>query len=169
MKRKADTNMRQELNLFEVWKEYEHIAMHFNELLIQLRIRALGGIAVIVALVSILSKGEASVGFRWEIVAAVLFILSLVWVAIWIIDMNYYRRLLFGAVRAVLEIEKESANTRELKSLKLSHRIKEAVEGNFSGLDKNPLWKDAAVWFYALVLIALLVGFGISFWQYSHA
>ena len=82
--------------------------------------------------------------------------------------MNYYRRLLFGAVRAVLEIEKESAYTKELKSLTLSHRIKEAVEGNFSGLNKNPLRKDAAVWFYTLVLLALLVGFGISYWQYSH-
>jgi len=167
MKRKENSNTRQELNFFEVWKEYEHIAMHFNELLIQLRIRALGGIAVIVALVSILSKGDASVGFRWGIVAAVFIVLTLVWVAIWIIDMNYYRRLLFGAVRAVLEIEKESA-TRKLTTLMLSHRIKEAVEGNFSGLDKNPLSKDAAVWFYTLVFLALLVGFGISFWQYIY-
>lgn len=110
MATKRKTNKEKKPSVFEVWKEYESIAMHFNELLIQLRTRALGGIAVITALVSVLSKGETASDFRWSVLSAVLFILTLVWIAIWILDVKYYRRLLYGAVRDVLEIESVSGS-----------------------------------------------------------
>lgn len=154
------------LSIFRVWKEYEQIAMHFNELLIQLRMRALGGVAAITALVSFLSKGDTSADFRWGIVAAVLSVLAIVWAAIWIIDAKYYTRLLLGSVRAVLEVEVISRKAITITGLQMSHRIKETVEGNFSNLDKNPFWKDAVWWFYTLVLIALLVGIYFSLAQH---
>lgn len=40
-----------ESDLFNVWKEYEGIAMHFNELIIRLRTHALGGVAAISAII----------------------------------------------------------------------------------------------------------------------
>jgi hypothetical protein len=44
--------------LKEVWKDYEEIAMHFNDLLIKLRTQALGGVAALSALVGIFGKTE---------------------------------------------------------------------------------------------------------------
>lgn len=166
---KAKRTKQEPLRIFEVWKEYEHIAMHFNELLMQLRMRALGGIAVVSALVGLLSKTDTAADFRWGLVASVLSILSFVWAAIWVIDMMYYRRLLLGSVRAVLEIEATSAGSAMIDSLQMSHRIKETVEGNFNNLNKNPFWKDAVFLFYFLVVIALLLGLYISLVQHCTA
>src|SRR5437870_6894166 len=117
------------VNIFEVWKEYEKIAMHFNELIIQLRVRALAGVATISALVGFLSKGDTPEDFRWGILAAVFAMLLLVWLAIWFLDMHYYNRLLLGSVRAILEIEKASNAGEPLAKLTISHRIEEAVAG----------------------------------------
>lgn len=166
MSTKPKRNQAKKPSVFEVWKEYEAIAMHFNELLIQLRMRALGGIAVITALVSLLSKGDTETDFRWGVLSAVLLILALVWIAICIIDMKYYRRLLYGAVRAVLEVEEVSKSRNAVSGIQMSHRIKESVEGNFEGLDKNLFWKDAVLWFYATVLVSLLIGLYVSLDQH---
>lgn len=162
MNKKPTKTKPKKLEVFEVWKEYEQIAMHFNELLMQLRMRALGGVAAISALVGILSKGDTAADFRWGIVSAVLLAIAVVWIAVWIIDTKYYTRLLYGSVRAVLEIEKISRESRIVRSLEMSHRIKESVEGDFSGLDKNPVLKSAVSWFYALVLFILLAGAYLS-------
>lgn len=166
MNRKSIETKPKKFEIFEVWKEYEQIVMHFNELLMQLRMRALGGVAAISALVGILSKGDTSSDFRWGIVSAVLSVLSLVWIAIWIIDVKYYTRLLLGSVRAVLEVEEISHRAKTVSSLLMSHRIKETVEGNFSKLDKNPFWRDAVWWFYTLVFVALLAGTYFSLTQH---
>lgn len=153
-------------SVFDVWKEYEKIAMHFNELLIQLRTRALGGIAVITALVSVLSKGETASDFRWSVLSAVLFILTLVWIAIWIIDVKYYRRLLYGSVRAVLEIEAISNSHKVVNSLRMSHRIKEAIESGRQEPAAKHLWSDAIAWFYTVILVSLIAGMYISLDQH---
>lgn len=162
-KRKAVPKMP---SVFEVWKEYENIAMHFNALLIQLRTRALGGIAVITALVSVLSKGETASDFRWSVLSAVLLILMLVWIAIWIIDVKYYRRLLYGSVRAVLEIEAISNSQKVVSSLQMSHRIKEATEGGRQEPAAKHFWRDAIAWFYTIVLVSLIAGVYISLDQH---
>ena len=166
MNRKSTETKPKKFEIFEVWKEYEQIAMHFNELLIQLRMRALGGVAAISALVGILSKGDTVADFRWGIVSSVLLVLTLVWIAIWIIDVKYYTRLLLGSVRAVLEVEEISHRAKTVSSLQMSHRIKETVEGDFSNLDKNPFWRDAVWWFYTLVFVALLAGAYFSLVQH---
>lgn len=152
-------------DIFEVWKEYEGIAMHFNELIIQLRVRALGGVAAISALVGFFSKGDTPKDFRWGILASVFVLLCFVWIAIWLLDIFYYNRLLMGAVRAILEIEKLSEQYVKIKKLNMSHRIEETVSGDFSGLGKEPLWSGRR-WFYLLVFIALLLGLCFSLGQY---
>ncbi|WP_045057133.1 hypothetical protein [Aliterella atlantica] len=45
--------------IFQVWREYENIAMHFNELLIKLRVQALGAIAIIGTISTALLKESA--------------------------------------------------------------------------------------------------------------
>jgi len=151
-------------DLFEVWKEYERIAMHFNELIIQLRVRALASIAAISALVGFLSRGDPE-GFRWGILAAVFVMLAIFWVAISILDLRYYNRLLIGSVSAILEIEKASKNQTKIREINMSHRIEEAVAGNFTRIPKEPSWSGRRL-FYVLVLIALLGGSYFSLNQY---
>ncbi len=41
---------------FEAWKQYESIAMHFNELIARFRLQALGGTATIAAVGALYSK-----------------------------------------------------------------------------------------------------------------
>jgi hypothetical protein len=123
-------------NIFEVWKEYEAIAMHFNDLIIQLRIRALGGIAAISAVVGFIYKENSSELFRWGILGGVFFKLIIVWSAIWIIDFYYYNnRLLAGAVYAIKEVEKLSEHEGSVQYLNMSTRIEQSVRGK---LPKEP-------------------------------
>jgi len=151
--------------IFEVWKEYENIAMHFNELLIKLRMQALGGIAAISALVGFLSKGDTPEDFRWGILASVFFILVLFWVAIWFLDFRYYNRLLLGAVAAIFQIEEKSKTHTHIQELELSHIVEQAVRGKTKGL-KGPGLLSGRHWFYGLVLLALSIALFISTEEY---
>jgi len=95
-------------NKFQLWLEYEKIAVHFNELLMQLRLRALAGVSLIVSLAGFFSsKGNGEM--NWIVLAFVLFVLVCVWIAIFVIDKFYYQRLLGGAVEAILELEAGTA------------------------------------------------------------
>ncbi len=148
------------LKIFDVWKEYEGVAMHFNELIIQLRVRALAGVAAISAFVGFLSRGDTPEQYRWGILAAALVMLCLVWISIFCLDIFYYDRLLIGSVRAILELEEASKEKSYIKELNLSTRIEETVAGkagNFKGWKKEPFW-NGRMWFYVIVFVALLLG-----------
>jgi hypothetical protein len=45
--------------VFEVWKKYEEITMHFNDLLMRLRTQALAAVAALATIVGIFSKAGA--------------------------------------------------------------------------------------------------------------
>ena len=45
-------------NLFELWREYEALAKHFNELLIQVRHWALGSLAGILTVAAAMAKSK---------------------------------------------------------------------------------------------------------------
>jgi hypothetical protein len=95
-------------NRFKVWKEYEGVAMHFNELIIKLRSQSLGAVAVFATLAGVIVKSDTSTKFRWGFLLGVFTLLSFFWVAVWILDLCYDNRLLAGAVKAIEEIEKKA-------------------------------------------------------------
>lgn len=159
-------DVAEEHDIFEVWKEYERIAMHFNELIIQLRVRALGGIAAISALVGFLSKGDTPEDFRWGIFAAVFGVLVVVWIAIIFLDIFYYDRLLNGAVSAIFYIEEESKTKTKIKMLNLSHLIEESVRGKTEKIKEGIF--SGRRWFYGLVLAALIGSFYFSLTEYCY-
>lgn len=137
---------------FALWQKYEDVAMHFNGLVIKLRTQALGGIAAIITLsglsVNFVSKSTTSI--QWVILAGTFVFLLLVWVAIWIIDMQYYNRLLQGAVRAIIECESKTEGRITLST---------TIERQFGNRNSE---KDIAAWpqrcFYLLVAFGLIVG-----------
>ena len=131
---------------FQQWIETEKITMHFNDLLVNLRIRAIasislatGGFAALIVTREESARDFAALGL------ASLF-LALIWISIWIIDATYYQRLLKGAVNEALRIE------AAMGTVKLSH----SIESCFTG--------SAGRWcFYSLPLLALIAVAGISF------
>src|SRR6516162_8757312 len=150
------------LDLFSVWKEYEGVAMHFNDLLIRLRTQALGGVAALAALAGVMVRGDLAPTLRWGVLACSFLLLILFWVAVWILDMRYYNRLLHGAVKALLEIEEASRQNMPAPSLALSTRIEQTAEQGISltvagkpcfGGGRLPIW-----WFYSSVCFGLLCG-----------
>ena len=134
---------------FDLWVEYEKIAMHFNGLLIQLRLRALAGISLIASLAGIFADNQNG-SLNWSLIAFVLVVLFLVWVAIFVIDQFYYDRLLTGAVRELLELEK-NAKVEDFP-IKMSTKIEIAAIKNRTS---SP-WIVAVLWFYGIIALLLL-------------
>jgi hypothetical protein len=137
-----------------LWEKYEDIAMHFNDLLIRLRMQALGVVAALSALVGIFTKIESK-PITWEIAALIFAGLLSFWVAIWILDFAYYNRLLIGAVSALLELEEFSKTNRRIDHINMSTMIGRAVSGKI----KHRLGPTLGIWsFYGIVAVALFLG-----------
>ncbi len=164
MKNKLEITVKQpsdsdeeDFDLFIVWKEYEAIAMHFNDLILKIRTQSLAAVAAFATIAGLLLKGESiSHELRWGTLTAVFIALCVFWLAIWIIDFTYYNRLLLGAVRALIKIEEESKTRTRTSSIYVSTYIEEAValrapaKGEDLGLSKGR-WM-----FYTLVFLLLL-------------
>jgi hypothetical protein len=160
-----EPNQQQGWPVFELWKKYEDIAMHFNDLLIRLRTQALGAVAALTTIIGVFAKAGADRQTSWEMVAFAFAILFVFWLAIWVIDFCYYNRLLKGAVAALLDVEKESETKLHIQSIKMSTNIEAAVAGRLKK-DANEWLIDAGRWvFYILVALTLLGGFAFSFYQ----
>jgi hypothetical protein len=96
---------REGTNVFQMWKEYEAIAIHFNDLILKLRIQALGGVAAIAAIAGIVLKEAEDGKFQWNLLGFSFLALIPVWVAVWLLDFLYYTPLLYGAVEAIRKLE----------------------------------------------------------------
>lgn len=132
---------------FDVWKESEGIAIHFNQLLMQLRLRALAAVGFIVSLAGLAGK-TASGEINWIMMSVVLGVLLVSWIAIFLIDNFYYKQLLLGAVEAILELEDSTAG-EDIK-LNLSKKV---------GAKASAEWP--VYWFYGLTG-AMLFGLMIA-------
>ncbi len=148
--------------LKDVWDKYEGIAMHFNDLLMRLRTQALAAVAAISILVSIFGKTGTDPKLSWELAVLVFSLLSVFWVAIWVIDFFYYNKLLIGAVAAILDLEKMSNDTMWIRRIDISTKIENAVAGvgeapsyTFSKRFKTAFGRRA---FYLIVFVALIGG-----------
>jgi hypothetical protein len=150
-------------DVFEVWKKYEDIAMHFNDLLIRLRIQALGGVAALSTILGIFTKTEpGNVAASWEIAMCVMAGLTVFWIAIWALDIFYYNRLLIGSAAAIIELEGESKSRNTVDQLYISTKIAEAVEGSLitpRGAKGRAKLLRGVFWFYGIVACVLASGF----------
>lgn len=156
MERHSNTESRgqTDLDTFKVWKEYEKIAIHFNDLILKLRIQSLGGVATISALVGLILQGKFPAHLRWHILTITFAVLLAFWIAIAVLDLCYYNRLLFGAVDAILNIEKRSAEGSRIRTLDLSHKIRKEVEKYNEAWDQTLTGPNL---FYAIVGVTLLI------------
>lgn len=144
--------------IFEAWKKYEEIAMHFNDLLMKIRTQAVAVVATLSTLIGIISRG-ADGDTNWMLLIVAFSLLCIVWIAIWSVDFCYYNRLLVGAVFGLLEIEEQSKTSNTLNEIQLSTRIEQAVANDLpedEGTKRKPRIDKGRWFFYSLVMFALL-------------
>lgn len=159
-------NNKPQLNIgiWEAWKEYEKVAMHFNDLIIKLRIQALGGVAALSTVAGVIAKVEHKVNFNWVILLISFLFLSVLWIAIWVLDFGYYNKLLQGAVEEVLRIEKLSNQSDMLDKIDLSSQITNAEQtGNYKYLQlrKGCMKYFSPRWGFYILVFAGLTGITI--------
>lgn len=152
------------IELYEVWEKYEDIAMHFNDLILKIRVQALGAVTAVIAIASLFS--DTATGIPWGVATTIFGFLSLFWAALWFLDFQYYNRLLIGAVDELLKIEKLSQTQNYVHQLNLSTNISKKVRKkvdsnlNLEGTLSGPKY------FYLVVLVGLLFGFIWSLCKY---
>lgn len=150
-----------------LWEKYEDIAMHFNDLLIRLRMQALGVVAALSTLIGIFTKTDVAI--TWEIAAGVFGGLFLFWIAIWILDFGYYNRLLIGAVAALVGIEQKSSTQTRIRHIEISTLIGNAVNGKLDRQLQKSLGPTTGMWlFYIIVSLALAGGFSFSLYRHLY-
>ncbi len=101
------------------WEKHEDVAMHFNELIMRWRLQAIGGLAGFVTLAGFVVGDAASPHVRYRAMLILTTVIGFAWLAVAAIDLFYYRRLLEGAVAAIIEMERKS------RLLNLSTRIED--------------------------------------------
>ena len=144
--------------ILDVWDKYEHIAMHFNDLIIKLRTQALAGVAALSTVVTLFAKSDAASNGVWGLAAFIFGGLCLVWIAIWIIDFSYYNRLLTGAAMSIYRLEERSKVSSFVRHIDISTSIEAAVTDWQRPKLKN-LKLTCGRWaFYIIVFCALALG-----------
>lgn len=142
------------LDVQALWSRYEDVAMHFNDLLIRLRLQSLAGIAAVSTLVGLFSKeGITDIKLSWLAATIIFVAMALFWIAIWCLDVLYYNRLLSGAVAALLHLEEQTKAGRPVTDIQLST----AIDAEFS----KPLGLRrfrGVVLFYSIVFAVILAG-----------
>ncbi len=142
-------------NQFELWKAYEDVAMHFNDLIIKLRIQALAALVTFSSIIIVLRETETI--NQITIFYLLLFILA-GWISIWVLDMRYYNRLLEGSVDALLKIEKVSFKNfkKEVENIALSTSIEKAFKKKLNH-EKQSWIKDSRNLFYLIFSLAIII------------
>lgn len=125
-------------DVFKLWSKHEDTAIHFNDLLIKLRIQILGGVSISGTLAATIEKNSHSL--RYIFVS-----FWVIWGAVWILDACYYSRLLSGAVEATIDIE------REFPGFQMSTKIKRSVNKNLKKVG------GGVNIFYSIIFICLFV------------
>jgi hypothetical protein len=146
---------------YKLWNSYERVAMHFNELIIRLRIQSIGGLAALATVLGIVLKTNNGKDgtFNYFLATLALFFLICCWGAICALDLGYYNRLLEGSVNAILELEKKRGAFLKKKEICLSTNIEKALKVRFDHEINKTEIINGRKWFYGIVLIALLVIF----------
>lgn len=158
----VNADSRIDPTVLEAWKHHEDIAVHFNDLIMRVRTRALAVLAAIIAAGGIALKiaYEGTNTIPYGTIALLLIVLLAFWIAIWMLDYLYYNRLLIGAVDGILELENRINGEGPIE-INMSHMIESSVRDNVTiHISKKLL--IGPLLFYLVVSGVLLVGVVLS-------
>ena len=141
-------------DLIPLWTKYEDVAMHFNDLIMRWRLQAIGGLAGLLTLAGFVVGDASTLLVRYRAMLILSGVLAFGWVGVACIDLFYYRRLLQGAVDAILDLESRTGG-RILLSTQIEDRARR-------GSDVMP-WV-----FYSLGLIPVLGIIGWAIYQLAN-
>lgn len=83
LKDKKEADLSAQQYALDVWGRHENIAMHFNDLILKVRIQALGALAILVTVGGVLMKTVPDDSHApWGVISAVLAVLLSFWIAI---------------------------------------------------------------------------------------
>jgi hypothetical protein len=143
--------------LLEAWEKHENIAMHFNDLILRIRTQALGALAAVITVGSVLLRQiPPEQKFPWTLLAVVLAALLFSWVAIWLLHFLYYNRLLMGAIDSILALE-DAINKDGKIELNMSHKIEDSVAHEPPTHRRNRVLRGPAS-FYGIITFLLGAG-----------
>jgi hypothetical protein len=136
----------------DAWEKHEKVAMHFNDLILRIRVQALGGVAALAAIGGVLLKSAEQPHVPWGLIFVSFLVLLAFWIAIWVLDFCYYNRLLLGAVDSLLALE-DAINSGRRLELTMSHTIERAIHGELrTNAGAGPRI------FYSIVALVFLFG-----------
>lgn len=134
----------------DLWKKYEDIAMHFNELIMRWRLQAIGGLAGLLTVAGFVVGDAESLVVWYRAMLILSGVLGSGWLGVACIDLFYYPRLLQGAVEAITDLE------MGMPGVTLSNKIEEKAKRG----------SEVAPWaFYAAGFLPLVCIFGWAIWQ----
>lgn len=137
----------------DLWKKYEDIAMHFNELIMRWRLQAIGGLAGLLTVAGFVVGDAESLVVRYRAMLILSGVLASGWIGVATIDLFYYRRLLQGAVKAITDLE------QDMPGVKLSNKIEERARRG----------SEVAPWiFYVAGFLPLICLCAWAIWQLWH-
>jgi hypothetical protein len=128
-----------------LWRHYEAVAMHFNDLIMRWRLQAIGGLAALVTAAGFVVGGADDLGVRYRAMFLLGITLLFGWGGVACIDVFYYRRLLAGAVEALIILEDK------VPDVKLSTLVERHAK---SGSE----WAPVAFYLIGAVPLFLIVG-----------
>ena len=147
--------------LLDAWERHEKIAMHFNDLILKVRMQALGALAAVVTVGGVLLKTvQPAQHLPWGVVTSMFVILLAFWIAIWVLDFLYYNRLLMGAVDSLLALEDVINSGAEIE-FNMSHKIEAAALGKAPTHHQKGTLKGPFL-FYLIVTGVLITGIAYS-------
>jgi hypothetical protein len=148
----ASQNDSNAIKVQDLWGKYEEVTMHFNDLLMRIRVQSIGAVAAISTLVGIFSKGGGSenMAVSWLVAAALFSAVTLSWIAIFCLDFFYYNRLLTGSVKALTELESATTRNEKITSIQLST----IIEREFT--NPKPQAPFGVLLFYGVVFAFLI-------------
>lgn len=110
------------IELVKYWSKCEDVAMHFNDLLMNFRLKALGGLALAAGLATGFLKKSTLTQDDWRMFGGALALTTVVWASVAMLDLHYYMLLLQGAVDELRRVE------GLFKKIQLSTKIEEVVQ-----------------------------------------
>lgn len=160
------------LRRFEYWKQCETVAMHFNDLLSGLRLKAIGGLAVAGA---VLGNNGDKASFsvdEYKAIASGLCLLVALWMAVAALDLLYYSALLRGAVDELERVEELLSDVRMSLAIETRVLLGERLAWSGESPDANQIMRKRSrergprhvyEFFYVVPFLALCILMALCF------